>query len=90
MQIRRFSRYVQWIPIARLVTSSWNFEYCSAVSSAVQQGRHEKASKKKYSPNPLSATSVCFGFVNTNHIKGNVYTKLSMVRTVNDSLEERE
>ena len=30
----------------------------------------------KYCPNPLSVTSVCFGFVKTNHIKGNVETKL--------------
>lgn len=30
-----------------------------------------KVSKKENSPNPLSATSVCFGFVKTNHIAGN-------------------
>ena len=29
----------------------------------------------KYCPNPLSVTSVCFGFVKTTHIKGNVRDK---------------
>ena len=53
---------------------SWNFEFCSAVSFGVQQGRHEKLAK--YCPNPLSVTSVCFGFVKTNHIKGNDVDKI--------------
>ena len=29
----------------------------------------------KYCPNPLSVTSVCFGLVKTNHIRGNVRDK---------------
>ena len=45
-----------------------------------------KLTKKTYCPNPLSVSSVCFGFVKTNRIKGNS----GLDQTVTDSLEERE
>ena len=44
---------------------------CSVFLFALQHVHHEKQGReKKNSPNPLSATSFCFGFAQTIHISG--------------------